>query len=417
MKLIRHISFRYMLFAGLIVMVSIPVFYFAVQIIMLHSLDENMLSQKQWIEKQLSDNKPDNFTSFNNEITIAPSTGKNLKDSIFDEDIFITADSEIVTHRVLLSNTIVNGQPYTIRIQRSLLENDELIKSIVILQLAILLLLLGGLFLINRSLSRKIWQPFYGTLQKLKNYRADKDHTLSLPHTSIHEFTDLNQSLIELTERTHKLYTAQKEFTENASHELQTPLAVLQSKLELLMQTTPLTGEQAGLITNLADAGLRMNRLNKTLLLLSKIENDQFPQTEKINIAKAVIDLLPQYDDAIQQKKIMLQANIQDSISIEVNKTIFDILIGNLVVNAITHTAKGGNVEISVAENIFRIKNTAKNGSLNTEKLFTRFQKQNGDTRGTGLGLQIVKKICSLYGHQVKYSFQNNQHQFSITFV
>src|SRR5690606_18129091 len=156
--------------------------------------------------------------------------------------------------------------------------HQKLIGSIIVLQCVLLVLLLAGLLLVNQGLSRRVWRPFYQTLRKLRAYKVDDAEPLSLGSSAVAEFRELNTAVEQLAERSRQSYVAQKEFAENASHEMRTPLAIFQGKLELLMQTDPLTEEQAELITDLATASQRMARLNKGLILLTRIQNGQFPE-------------------------------------------------------------------------------------------------------------------------------------------
>ena len=191
-----------------------------------------------------------------------------------------------------------------------MLDSEDLISSIVQVQVLLLLVLLSGLFLINRNLSQRIWRPFYTTLDKLRGYKVEQHQALNLAGSNINEFNDLNGSLEELTGRMHRSFLVQKEFTENAAHEMQTPLAIFQSKLELLMQTSPINEEQAGLIGDLADAGRRMGRLNKALILLTRIENQQFADIESVALKSILQKQVVQFNSQAEQKHIVFSLRV-----------------------------------------------------------------------------------------------------------
>ncbi|WP_412850881.1 sensor histidine kinase [Chryseobacterium sp. PMSZPI] len=415
MKLITYISRRYIIYAILILLIAIPIFYFSLQYLMLKSLDENMNHQKVWIEKQLKTTIPDNFISFENSIIVRPSNNLKIFDSIYNKPVFIPDDNETVMHRILLSNTIVNGKPYEIRIQKSMIEDEDLLNSILILQFILVAALLIGLMIINFQLSKKLWQPFNDIVNKLNLYRVDNDDSYKFIPTNIEEFNNLGNSIKDLTKRNQKLYKTQKEFTENASHELQTPIAVMQSKLELLMQTSPISEDQAELIEEIAIAGNKMQRLNRTLLLLTKIENNQFPTTEKIGIQKIIQKLLSQYEEPAQEKGLQWNLSLDHEIEIIANPSLIDILIGNILSNAIRHSENGQTISIKTEEQNLIISNPAKK-ELNREELFQRFKKQSENTNSIGLGLEMSKKICDLYQYDIQYHFANQQHVFSIHF-
>lgn len=415
MKLIRYISTRYSLYTILLTILSVPLFYFLVQYIMMHNLDESMRYQKHWIQKKLQTGPPEDFTSYNNSVVIAPTQDTVIRDTFYNRDIFIPDDDEMVKHRVLASVISVNGTYYSIQIQKSMLEDTDLVQSISLLQFVFILLLLGGLFLINRNLSRNILRPFQDTLRKLAGYRVDKHQTPQFERTVIQEFEELNRSLDALLLRNVNLYKAQKEFTENAAHETQTPLAILQSKLDLLLQT-PVNGEQAGLIEELTLSVRKLQKLHRTLLLLTKIENNQFPETESIDVKAVIIHTADQFTDMIAGKQIQLETGSLETCRVKANGPLMDILFSNLFSNAFRHTASGGAIRLTLLQHTFTISNTTSGSALNAAQIFQRFQKQSTDSRSMGLGLEICKKICELYGYQLQYRFGEQQHHFSVSF-
>ena len=415
MKLINYISRRYVVYAIIILLIAIPVFYFSLRYLMLKSLDENINHQKAWIEKQLKTTKPDNFISFENSIIVRQSNNPKVFDSLYNQPVFIPDDNETVMHRISLSNTIINDKAYEIRIQKSMIEDEDLLNSILVLQLILVMVLLSGLITINFHLSKKLWKPFNDIVHKLSVYRVDSNTDYQFMPTNIEEFKNLGNSIKNLIKRNQKLYKTQKEFTENASHELQTPIAVMQSNIELLMQTSPISQEQAELIEGISMAGNKMQRLNRTLLLLTKIENNQFPDTEKLKINTIVQKLLNQYEEPAAQKNIHWEVNMDSEIEIVANPILIDVLIGNILSNAIRHSEIAGIVSVKTSHRKLIIANHG-NEELNEKELFQRFKKQSENTNSIGLGLEISKKICDLYHYNIQYQFSNQMHQFSINF-
>lgn len=415
MKLISYISRRYIVYAILILLIAIPAFYFSLRYLMLKSLDENINHQKAWIEKQLKTTMPDNFISFENSIIVRPSNNPKVFDSLYNQPVFIPDDNETVMHRISVSNTIVNGKPYEIRIQKSMIEDEDLLNSILVLQLILVIVLLAGLIAINFQLSKKLWKPFNDIVHKLSLYRVDSNEDYQFIPTNIEEFKNLGSSIKDLIKRNQKLYRTQKEFTENASHELQTPIAVMQSNLELLMQTSPISQEQADLIEEISVAGNKMQRLNRTLLLLTKIENNQFPDTGKLKINTSIQKLLSQYEEPAAQKDIQWEIHIENEIEITANPILIDILIGNILSNAIRHSENGRKVLVRTSHQELIIGNYG-NNELNKKDLFQRFKKQSENTNSIGLGLEMSKKICDLYHYDIQYQFVNDMHLFSINF-
>lgn len=395
-------------------MLSVPIFYFILHAVMLLSLDEGLSQQKELIVKQLQKAPVGKFISYSQNIRIAETSNSVARDSFFTRDIFVESDSEMVSHRILETTVNINGKHYTIFIQKSLIENDDLIQTIVAIQFGLLMLLFTGLFFINWKLSRKIWQPFYTTLRELTNFRINDNKSLKLPKSNIDEFDELNHCLTNLTTNASQLFNAQKEFTENASHELQTPIAIMQGKLELLMQTSPISAEQAALIGAAYDAGQRMFKLNRTLLLLSKLENNQFLLTDQINIQQSVRSLVGLYDQVAFQKHIRLSIQTKGDTFLQGNKSLFDVMVGNLLNNAITHSKPRTGISVDVTPFEIRVCNPNGGLRLDEARLFKRFQKQNANDAGTGLGLEIAKKIAAIHHATLQYKAADNLHCFAI---
>ncbi len=420
MKLLQKTIRSYFIYSVIILLVAIPVFYFVIQGIVREDVDEDLMNTKEILRPKIAEALLKNTISglqfLDHDVTVSVSTSSKEFDTLTTIEIFDSVTKELVPHRVLTSHFIINGKPYMLQVKTSLVDNDDLIASIVKVQIILLLLLLAGLFIINRNLSKKVWMPFYTTLNKLRNYKVEKHEPLALSQSAITEFNDLNTSLQELTERTHQSYISQKEFTENASHEMQTPLAVFQSKLELLMQTTPLNEEQAGLMSDLADAGQRMARLNKSLVLLTKIENSQFADKESVSLKICIEKFILLYQPQINEKQIIVENKITTDEILHANTALIEVLISNLLGNAIRHNNIGGSIRIQLQSGELIIENTGRQTALDDTKGFERFQKESTDTNSIGLGLEMVKKVCSINHYDVTYRFLNNLHRFTISF-
>jgi signal transduction histidine kinase len=420
MKLLDKSIRSYLIYAAIVLLIAIPVFYFAIQRIIKEDVDESLMAHKEQIVSKLEgviDSNPFSFLeAFEPNLTITAAKVSAPYDKFYTIEEYDKVSEENIPYRVLESNLLIKNTPYTVKLKSSLLDSKDLIQSIVIVMAVLLLLIITGLIIINRGISKKIWKPFYSTLDKLHHYRVDKTETMVFDKTAIDEFADLNNTITSLSQRNQKVYLSQKEFTENASHEMQTPLAIFQNKLELLMQTNPLSPEQAGLMEELANANQRMNRLNKSLLLLTKIENNQFLDKEPVSLKGLLDKLIEQYKFQADKKNLIVKAQYEEDISIEANKSLTEILLSNLLSNAIRHNIPGGHISITCKKHQLVIENTAKGHSLDTTKLFQRFQKQSTDAGSIGLGLEIAKKITDLYQFTIEYQFADNSHRFLIHF-
>ncbi|HWZ23327.1 MAG TPA: HAMP domain-containing sensor histidine kinase, partial [Cytophagaceae bacterium] len=308
-------------------------------------------------------------------------------------------------------------QPYTLMIRQNLVESEDLIKILTWLYLVVLFVLFLVLFILTRTVSKQLWKPFYDTLEKIERF-AIEHHTLpDFTRSSIKEFEQLNQGLTKLIQENLNAYKSQKEFTENASHELQTPLAVFQSKLDLLVQQPNLPEAQIKIIHALYDAAARLIRVNKNLLLLSKIEHKQYAEKETIDITTVVNEVVPYFSEQAASKKIKIQTDfLKKPVLVNANKGLLEIMINNLILNAIRHNNEDGFITIVISNNLLRISNSGANKSLKTETLFKRFSKTSENAYSSGLGLAIIKQICQLYQWKENYSFKDSVHSFSIEF-
>ncbi len=420
MKLLKKTIVYYFIFAALLFGAAVPLFYIALRSVVVSNADEKLRSVKTRIMPRLLDaaagreNGTMDYSDYS--IIYRRIPAASGEDSLYSIAVTGTQPGERVPGRAFSSHFVINQVWYSLEINTSMADKMALIKRIVWVLSGLLFVLLAGLLLINNTLSRKIWRPFYLTLERLGGYRVDQPDLLTLPVAPVKEFNDLNQAIAGLTQRDRQAFNAQKEFAENASHEMQSPLAVFQSKLELLMQTRPLNEEQTQLITDLATASKRMSRLNKILILLTRIENNQFLEKETLSVSQMLDKLLEQYAFQVEREAITVTINRAEDLLIYMNKTLLEILLGNLLSNAIRHNHPGGRILVTVSEHNVEIQNTGREMPLEKDKLFRRFQKESGDASSIGLGLEIVQKICRLNHFEIHYAYHDSLHSFRISF-
>jgi signal transduction histidine kinase len=420
MRLLNKTITAYFIFSAILLLIAIPAFYFALKKLMVQNVDEQLVTTKTLIIPQLTNNimnhRENNLLYSGYEIHYEKKQPDNGTDSIYTFETSSPSSDQLSTNRVLVSHFYINREFYNLHITTSLADRYALVKRIIWVIAILLTVLLLGLLILNRVLTKRIWRPFYNTLGRLKNYRLDRQPVLKLEQSPVSEFDDLNHAIESLTASNHQAYQSQKEFIENASHELQTPLAVFQSKLELLMQTKPLNEEQASLIADLAGTSKRMSRLNKDLILLTKIDNDQFLEKEILSVKEILEKLIRQYEFQIKNQSIRLSSLDEQDIRVEANRTLVETMLSNLLSNAIRHNIPNGFIQITLCEKELTIQNSGRGSSLDTQKLFRRFQKDSTDSESIGLGLEIVNKICTLYHYSIQYQFSNQMHIFSVLF-
>lgn len=293
------------------------------------------------------------------------------------------------------------------------LERDIMIGLMIQFVLIFFVLSLSLLITI-RFITHRLWLPFDDTLRKTEQFNLAQSDIPQFQPTAIKEFDRLNRSLERLMKKDKETYRIQKEFTENASHELQTPIAIIRSKLDLLMQEE-MNERQMHLVSDLYNQNTRMGYLNRNLLLLAKIDNAQYTEMEAVDLRDFINASLPAYSALQNNLSVSVSDRRIQPCTVQVNTILLGCLFNNLVVNAIRHTpTEHGEIEISINKDCITVSNEGDGTPLNSEVLFQRFRP--GDSRkvGNGLGLSIVKAICDYHGWEVQYSFEDNRHIFTI---
>ncbi len=278
---------------------------------------------------------------------------------------------------------------------------------------SVLVIISAAMFIIMRWVPQRLWRPFRHTLKRIATFNVETGIVPQLPDTDISEFRQLNDALTRIMTESVTSYKVQKEFTENASHELQTPLAIAQVKLDNLMQDESLTEPQAHVIQQVYDELRHMSQLSRNLLLLSKIENHQFKTDEKVDIADEMASLLPQLETIAGDLRIDL-CDESHHYPTPCNQVLLDSLIANLVVNAVRHNTSDGYISLHVTDTELTVTNTSDEGPLNPDHVFSRFYRNQQNQKGNGLGLAIVKSICNYHHWTIGYRYCQGKHQFTV---
>ncbi|SKC19667.1 sensor histidine kinase [Dyadobacter psychrophilus] len=419
-KLLHQTLRGYGLYAVLILLLSTPFFYFLIQKLHLDDVDEGLVLRadefKLHILPGLNASEIDQWNRFNRDMKILKEPvikGDSLSFQFYYDSLI----TELEPYRVLLSPVKIGNLPYTLSVKNDLIESEDLIMSLALLYSGLLVVLLAGLFYITKYYSNRLWLPFYNTLDSIEQYEIDKTHKPDLPDPAIQEFSRLNQSVQNLIDRSKVTYENQQEFIENAAHELQTPLAVLHAKLDSFLQLPDLTASQLAALSPLYDLLARLNRLNKNLLLLSKIDHQSYHTAERFDLALVIEKTIDFFEDQATEKNIRFEHVKLESHWVVYNMALVEILVSNLLLNALTHNREYGVIHIELKGSTLIISNTGATSTvLAAEKLFQRFAKTGSASKGNGLGLAIVKKITDLYGWMIGYSFEDGLHCFKVRF-
>jgi signal transduction histidine kinase len=282
-----------------------------------------------------------------------------------------------------------------------------------------MLLVFAGLFgttlLFNWLISKKLWKPFKHSLEKIRGAELNKMEAIHFEETNIKEFNELNSSLNSMAGKIYNDYVNMKEFTENAAHEMQTPLAVVQSKLELLLQDSNLKDEQVDSIMQASTALSRLSKLNQSLLLLAKIENNQYETNDIISLTDVTKKYLQLFNEVIKDRRVNVETHFNEEFDIKLHPLLADSLVSNLVGNAVKYNYEDGSITITIDKNKYQIRNTSRLPPIDPQQLFKRFNNsKNRLDSSNGLGLAIVKKIADTHNLLITYHAENGFHDFYI---
>ena len=332
-----------------------------------------------------------------------------------DRDVFIEEKDEFEPAR-LLTYIFQNddGKFFELEVSTPHIDKKDLRGAIfywiVFLFLAILLcILLLNLWTIGHSM-----RPLRKLLRWLDKYRVGEDNRPLDNPTRIYEFRKLNEVVKESIERTEVAYEQQKMFIGNASHEMQTPLAICNSRLEMLLEDPSLTERQMEEIVKTRQTLEQLSRMNRSLLLLTKIDNGQFADVADVNFTESIQRLLPDYEMVYASKNIRLQTELQGDFIVRMDESLAQTLLSNLLKNAFVHNHEGGEITIKATTDSLLFENTGAPESLNRDYIFERFYHSSDNRQSSGLGLAVVKAICQRYGLRIDYAFNNGKHAFTI---
>ena len=427
MKLLHKTLRVYLTFSVIIFVLSIPLFYLLVQKLWMDDVDDSLVFQKEKIVAGIStfgfdSTKMAEFTETAHKIDLGVaitrlSNPAPEKDSIYYLDFYDETRAHVEPFRELSSVVKINGNTYRIKVRKDLVESADLIRGIALTQALLFFLFLTGLILLNHYFSKKTWRPFYRVVEKLNTFRIDKEKAIQPEESDIKEFNELSHSVAQLTKNNIRVFRAQKEFTENAAHETQTPLAAIKNQVDLLAQDNKLTKNQADIIGRMEKNVLRLSHLNRNLLLLAKIDNEQFALEEKVNLDAVIKEVLMVFDEEIALKNIGLNVQGDTRQFIISNAFLLQLLFSNLIKNAVKYNVADGFIAIELNESCFKITNSGKNQTLPREDIFKRFYKTGESNDSTGLGLAIAKRICELLKFDLHYDYEETgRHCFTVIF-
>ncbi len=390
----------------LVVAVWATVFFFVVRDAVLDSIDEGLEDQQGMILYRI---KGDSTMLRVHDLglhgfAVAP-VHENVKRHFSDTVIHVPSEKDDEVVRLMTSGFKHEGQRYRLQVFASTVEEDDLLENLLLALVGLYVLLVVTIVVVHNLVLRNVWKPFHDILGHIKGFRLGTGMGLKNVSTDVREFKELKTAADALVHHASDAYAQQRAFTENAAHELQTPLAIAINKLELLAEDGADEEERMATVGEVIGLLERLTRLNRSLLLLARIENRQFPEERDVAFGALTMTVAEEFADLATHRTLQLQVQVEHELTWRMDPGLARILVTNLVKNAIVHNVAGGGVLVQVHANGLRVTNSGSDTPLDAARIFDRFHKETLATQGTGLGLAIVKAITGLYGLKVAYHF------------
>lgn len=413
MKLINEISRYFLLSSSLIFIVIFIGVYLFLESSLEKEIDEQLSKIYYNVVNELKKGKQVSFYPF---VEIDSVNVLSYKKEFKDTQIFSREENESEPFREFISYANIKGKNYKIIVRTSLIEKEDLFTSVLTIELFAFVLFIVVLFIINKRVSQKIFSDFYNTLKKIETFSVKDISPLIFEKSKIEEFEKLNKAVSFLSEKAITEYRGLKEFSEEMNHEIQTPIAVIKSKLELLMQSNELNEDNLKLLDTSLKNLNKLERINKSILLLNKLEQKDLFESLELNLSEEIKNVLNDYKDFITTKSLSVSLSVEPDFKIIANQSLINILISNIISNAIKHNVNNGSINIELKDKKLKISNSVQITDANPEKFFERFFKQSSSSDSVGLGLTIAKKICDLYGFEISNSYTNSTYTLQVNF-
>ena len=382
--------------------------YFYVRNLLQHEVEEELHSTEARIESSISGESPIYQLPPMVEVEPVYQLGvEHLKDTL----IFDPSQNELEDFRELTTYAVINANKYRITVRALIVESEDILAAVVISYLVIILFVFGFLFYFNKAWNQKLWHPFFNNLEQMKLFSLTSETPIALMQSDILEFSELNSEITTLTEKVRSDYKNLKQYTEDVSHEMQTPLAIIQAKIENIINGDNLNDSQYEHLTSIQKDIHRLTQMNKRLTLLTKIENLQFSNPELLDLNEVVKKRIDNFSEIYASKIEFIE---KGRVNIKIDAYLADVLVDNLISNALKHSIVQSSIVIEITDREFSVRNKGVQRLQNPERLFTRFYQEKNQKKSMGLGLAIVQKICDLYGFAPRYDFADEKHIFTI---
>ena len=419
-----NLSFRFAraftILVFFVLIVGFTILYFAFERATMRSAILKLENLNTYVTQKLKQNPSYDYHNAHYrqiQVKILPSDAPNTKEKIIEEKYIWNKSIQSYINKItVITYPVIHQKKYEITSVRyiTIIENHFLISiTMVVAWIMVFLIILT--IIVSVLVSKKILEPFYHAMDEIKRFSLKDNRPMNLMQTQTEEFKSLNTFLLKMSESSKKDYHLLEELSENTSHELQTPLASMKGKIELLMDRE-LSEKQLVTLSSMNDDLERLSSINQSLILLAKLDHFEKSDAQLINFSELLKERLLYFEDIFEIQHLTLSQNIQEEVYVDIDNNLATIVINNLINNSKRHNIENGKISVTLTETYFQISNTGNPPSAPTEELFKRFKRGNPDQNSIGIGLALVKKILEIYNLEISYCFIDNLHHIKIKF-
>lgn len=391
---------KYTLFVLILVLIiGSLAHYFVINHFIHHSADHTLREYRQNIEQHI--NRYDTLIVMDNpllntsQLTSVPVEAEVHESGYFrDSLVYNDYKKETVVYRLLSFTVKANGQNYLLTLWQATVDTEDILMAVAVSLCILFALFILFYFYLTKWFIGTLWKPFYLILEQLKEVNPATLNAVTIPACQVDEFNTLKRVVNLMLDRIQKNYINLRELTETSAHELQTPLSIVKARLELLQQSELNNEQNTELIRSVSTAVNRVIRLNQFMLMIARINNDQFPAKHSVTLNTFFDDFLLSYEDIAEVKHLQIDKRYSDKLVLDLHPQLAEILVSNVLSNAIRYNIPNGKIIIRIDAGEATVSNTYGN-MIPQGDLFARFNRSQQNKESTGLGLTAVKSICT----------------------
>ncbi|ASW75863.1 hypothetical protein IQ37_11785 [Chryseobacterium piperi] len=420
-----NLSFRFAraftILVFFVLTIGFTILYFAFERATMRSAILKLEDLNEYVTHKLEQDSTYDYLTFHHrqtQVKLLPANSKNAKEKIIEEKYIWNKSIQSYINKItVVTYPVIHQKKYAITSVRyiTIIENHFLISLIMVVAWIMVFLIILTI-IVSVLVSKKILEPFYHAMDEIKKFRLKDNRPMNLMETQTEEFKSLNGFLIKMSESSKKDYHLLEELSENTSHELQTPLASIKGKIELLMDSE-LSENQLTTLSSMNDELDRLSSINQSLILLAKLDHFEKSDSHLVNFSELLKERIYYFEDLFEIQNLTVTKDIQEDVYLNFDKNLATIVINNLINNSKRHNIDHGKISVILTDQYFQISNTGNPPSIPTEELFKRFKRGNPNQNSIGIGLALVKKILEIYNTEISYHFENNQHTLRVNFI